>query len=385
MFSHFKKFDWILISAVLILCLVSILELWSIDAGNQTQSLTPEGAAVGGQASNFFIKQVLFIGVGLVAMFLFSFLDCRIFRNYPSWLIVLYLILLVVLAAVLFFGRRIHGTIGWFKISGLSFAPVELAKLIIILILAKYFSARHAEVYRARHIIASGIYAFLPTGLVLLQPDLGSALVLAAIWLGIVLLSGMKKRHLLIVVLAAILIFLTAWFSVLKNYQKERILTILNPAKDPLGYSYNLIQSKIAIGSGGLWGKGLGHGSQGQLNFLPEKHNDFIFALYAEEWGLVGVMFLLVIYALFFYRLIRLILLSTNNFFRLFIAGTVVMIFAHLAINIGMNLGLVPITGISLPFLSYGGSNLLINFVALGIIQNIAVQIKEGVVLVKEG
>ena len=318
-------------------------------------------------------------------MFFLSFLDCRIFRNYPSLLIILYLILLVVLASVLFFGHRIHGTIGWFKIGEISFAPVEMAKIIIILILAKYFSARHAEVYRARHIIASGIYAFLPTSLVLLQPDLGSALVLAAIWLGIVLLSGMKKRHLLVVVLAAVLIFLIAWFSVLKSYQKERILTTLNPNKDPLGYSYNLIQSKIAIGSGGFWGKGPGHGSQGQLNFLPEKHNDFIFALLAEEWGLVGVMFLLVVYALFFHRLIKLILLSANNFFRLFIAGFAVMIFSQLVINIGMNLGLVPITGISLPFLSYGGSNLLINFVALGIIQNIAVQIKEGAILTKEG
>lgn len=291
--------------------------------------------------------------------------------------------LLAALAAVLFFGRSIRGTVGWFKIGEISFAPVEMAKLIIILILAKYFSARHAEVYRARHIIVSAVYAFLPAGLVLLQPDLGSALILGAVWLGIVLLSGMKKRHLLIVAATTILILSAAWFSVLKNYQKERILTVLNPTKDPLGYSYNLNQSKIAIGSGGFWGKGLGHGSQGQLNFLPEKHNDFVFALIAEEWGFLGVAFLFTAYVLIFHRLIRLILLSNNNFFRLFIAGFALIIFSHLAINIGMNLGLMPITGISLPFLSYGGSNLLINFIALGIIQNIAIQAKENTVMTK--
>ncbi len=374
-----------IIGTVLILCAVSLLELWSIDTGNKTRLLTPDGVAVGGQASNFFIKQALFIGVGLAAMFLFSFLDCRIFRNYSSLLILLYVILLVTLAAVLFFGHRIRGTIAWFKIGEINFAPVELAKLVIILILAKYFSARHAEVYRVRHIIASAIYTLLPAVLVLAQPDLGSTLILGAVWFGIVLLSGIKQRHLLLVVLAGILIISLAWLFVFKNYQKERILTIFNPAKDPLGYSYNLIQSKIAIGSGGLWGKGLGHGSQGQLNFLPEKHNDFIFALYAEEWGFLGVAFLFVVYLLFFHRLIKLILLSTNNFFRLFIAGFAVVIFSHIAVNVGMNLGLLPITGIPLPFLSYGGSNLLINFVALGIIQNIAVQIKEGVILTKEG
>ncbi len=370
MFSRIKKFDWILIGAVLILCAVSALELWSIDAGSRT--------------SNFFIKQIFFIGIGLAAMFLFGFLDCRIFRNYSSLLIVLYLILLAALVAVLFFGHRIRGAIGWFRVGEISFAPVEVAKLTIILILAKYFSARHAEVYRIRHIIASGIYVFVPVVFVLIQPDLGSVLILCAIWLGIVLLSGMKRRHLLLVVMAAILIFSIAWFSVLKNYQKERILTTLNPNKDPLGYSYNLIQAKIAIGSGGFWGKGLGHGSQGQLNFLPEKHNDFIFALFAEEWGFAGIMFLFAVYILLFYRLIKLILASANNFFRLFIAGFAVMIFSQFIINVGMNLGLLPIAGISLPFLSYGGSNLLINFIALGIVQNIAIQTKERITLLSE-
>jgi rod shape determining protein RodA len=365
MWQQIKKFDWFLIGIVLLLCTLGLLELWSIDAGSQT--------------SRFFVKQGIFLLVGLAAMIGLGLLDARIYKNYPSFLIVLYLVLLVLLAAVLFFGPKIRGTVGWFRFGELSFAPVELAKLVLVLVLAKYFSHRHVEVYRVRHIIASAIYMSLPTVLVLFQPDLGSALILVLIWLGIVLLSGMKQRHLAIVLLAGILIAVLSWSFAFKPYQKERILTFLNPAKDPLGYSYNLIQSKIAIGSGGFWGKGLGHGSQGQLNFLPEKHTDFIFAIFAEEWGFFGVLFLFVFYTLFFWRLVKIIFACGNNFFRLFLAGFAIMIFGQAAINVGMCLGLLPITGISLPFLSYGGSNLLINFMALGIVQNIAAQTKESV------
>jgi len=205
---------------------------------------------------------------------------------------------------------------------------------------------------------------------------LGSALILVLIWLGIVILSGIKPRHLIIVLFSGLILASLAWLFVLKPYQHARILTFLNPAKDPLGYSYNLIQSKIAIGSGSFWGKGLGHGTQGQLNFLPEKQSDFTFAVFAEEWGLVGVLFLFAIYLLFFWRLIKIISNSTNNFFRLFVAGFAIMVFVQIFINVGMNLGLLPIAGISLPFISYGGSNLLVNFIALGIVQNIATQTK---------
>ena len=246
MLSHLKKLDWLLIGAVLALCAIGLLELWSIDVG----------ASASGQASNFFVKQGIFLLVGLAAMFVLAFIDAQFYRNSSSFLVFLYFFSLLLLAAVVLLDRKIRGTAGWFRFGEIGFAPVELAKFMVILVLAKYFSRRHIEVYRVRHIIASGIYAGLPILLVLLQPDLGSALVLAAIWLGMVLLSGMKQRHLFIVLLGGVVISLLAWSFVLKPYQKERVLTFLNPAKDPLGYSYNLIQSKIAIGSGGLWGKG---------------------------------------------------------------------------------------------------------------------------------
>ncbi|MBU1102711.1 rod shape-determining protein RodA [Patescibacteria group bacterium] len=370
MWLSIKKLDWILIAAAMAMCAIGSLTLFGIDAG--------------GQAGSFFNKQILFVAIGAAVMFGLSFFDYRIFKNYTFIPVILYVILLILLVLVLILGKEIRGSVGWFRLGEINFEPVELAKIIIILVLAKYFSGRHVEVYRVRHIIASLVYVGLPLGLVLLQPDLGSSLILIAIWLGIVILSGIKPRHLMVVLLSGIIISSLAWAFALKPYQQERILSFLNPSKDPLGHSYNLIQSKIAIGSGGLWGKGLGHGSQSQLNFLPEKHTDFIFAVLAEEWGFLGILFLFAVYLLFFWRLIKLIFICRNNFFRLFVAGFALMLFAQIFINVGMNLGLVPITGISLPFISYGGSNLLINFIALGIVQSIAVRTKTSTVNIRE-
>ncbi len=364
MWSHLKKLDWLLIGSVLALCAISLLELWSID----------KGALAAGRASDFFIRQGIFLALGLASLLFLAFIDAQIFRNYSFFLVIFYFISLALLVLVVLLGNKIRGMAGWFRFGDVGFAPVELAKFAAVLILAKYFSGRHVEVYRIRHIIISGLYAGLPIALVLLQPDLGSSLVLVAVWLGVILLSGMKKKHLAWVALAGVLISLFAWTFVFKTYQKERILTFLNPAKDPLGYSYNLIQSKIAIGSGQFWGKGLGQGTQGQLNFLPEKHTDFIFSVFAEEWGFLGVTLFFALYGIFFWRLIKIIMAAGNNFFRLFVAGYAVMIFSQIAINVGMCLGLMPITGIALPFMSYGGSNLLINLAMLGVVQNIARQ-----------
>lgn len=358
--SHFRNFDWLLSAAVLILCAVGWLILFSVD--------------MGGQGSGFALKQGVFIGLGLVLMLAVSFLDIRILKNHSSVLAIFYLVSVALLVALLIFGSKTRGTMGWFKFGGINFEPAELVKLIIVLVLAKYFSARHVEVFRARHIVISALYVLIPCFLVLRQPDMGSAIIFLIIWLGVVLLAGIKWRHLVIVFLGGALLAALAWGLILKPYQKGRVLTFLNPNKDPQGQSYNLIQSKIAIGSGGWWGKGLGQGSQGQLGFLPEKHTDFIFAVLAEEWGFLGVLFLIGIYAVFFWRLMKISLASHNNFFRLLAAGFALMVFAQTAVNIGMNLGLLPIAGLSLPFISYGGSNLLVNFLALGLIQNIAVQ-----------
>jgi rod shape determining protein RodA len=219
--------------------------------------------------------------------------------------------------------------------------------------------------------LISGFYAGLLTALVLMQPDLGSAFILFFIWLGITIVAGIKVRHFLAVTLILLIILILSWQFFLAPYQKQRIITFFSPESDRLGAGYNILQSKIAIGSGGLWGKGLGHGSQARLNFLPEAHTDFIFAAVGEEWGFFGASFLLGLFLLIFWRLYKLSRKAPNNFTRLFIVGFSVLLFSQVFINIGMNLGLVPITGISLPFLSYGGSNLILMAVCLGIVQNI--------------
>ncbi len=249
-------------------------------------------------------------------------------------------------------------------------------KLAIILVLAKYFSLRHIEVSRIRHLIISGLYVFFPLVLLLLQPELGYILIISLVWLVIIMVAGIRLKHLIVLALITLLVFSISWFYLLKDYQRERVVSFLNPGLDPLGRGYHIIQSIIAIGSGEIFGRGLGHGTQSQLNFLPEQHTDFILATIAEEWGFLGSAFILILFGVLFFRLIKISLSSSNNFARLFTLGVATMISVQAIINIAMNMGLLPIIGIPLPFLSYGGSNLIMNFIALGIIQSIVIRNK---------
>lgn len=279
--------------------------------------------------------------------------------------------MLAMLTAVLFLGKQIHGAISWFSFAGFSFQPVELAKLIMIIIFAKYFAKHASQIHRWRYIIVSGIYLILPIALILMQPDLGSIIILIAIWLGISLMAGIRLKNLLIIFLILIIITANAWMLFLKDYQKNRILTFLNPKSDPLGRGYHVIQSIIAVGSGGLFGRGLGYGSQSQLNFLPEQHTDFILASIAEELGFVAIFFIIILFGLIFFRGFKIILRAPDNFGRFLGLGIIIYLFTHVIINIGMNIGLLPITGIPLPLLSYGGSNLLITLISIGLLQSI--------------
>jgi len=229
--------------------------------------------------------------------------------------------------------------------------------------------------YRVRHLIVSGIYIALLTLIIFLQPDLGSILVLLSIWFGIIIVSGIKVRHLIILILILSIISVGAWVVILKDYQKQRITTFLNPEDDPYGKGYHISQSLIAVGSGGVFGQGLGLSSQAGLKFLPEQHTDFVFATLSERRGLVGVLFLLILFAFLFWRLIGIALKSSNNFSRLFASGFAIMIFSQMVINIGMNVAILPITGLTLPLVSYGGSSLISIFIGLGIIQSIKTRI----------
>jgi rod shape determining protein RodA len=251
-------------------------------------------------------------------------------------------------------------------------------KLGLIIVLAKYFSRRHIEIANIRHIIVSGVYTIIPFVLVLLQPDFGSAMVLISIWFGLVLVSGISKVHLFSVLGIGLIIFLLGWQFIFKPYQKARIMNFVYPLADIRGSGYNAYQSTIAVGSGGLYGKGVGYGTQSRLNFLPEYRTDFIFAAFAEEWGFIGAVILLSFFGIILYKLALYALVADSTFEALFSYGVLIWIFVHMVINIGMNIGIMPVTGIPLPFMSYGGSHLLAECLALGMCAGMRRYAREG-------
>ncbi len=316
--------------------------------------------------SSLFSQQLIWVGVSLVAFFTLSFFDFRFLKR-TSVLVTIYLFFLALLASLFVFGSTVKGATSWFDLGSFSFQPVDFMKIVLILMLAKYFSRRHVEIKNAKHVFISALYAFIPFFLVFLQPDFGSGIIIFLIWFGMTLLSGISKKHLFIIGGAGIALFFILWNFVFAPYQKARIETFLDPLSDVQGVGYNAYQSTIAVGSGELWGKGVGYGTQSRLQFLPEYETDFIFAAFSEEWGFVGSMTILVLYGLVIWRIVRLAMFGATNFETLFGSGVAIMIIAHAVINIGMNIGLMPVTGITLPFMSYGGSHLLTLFVALGI------------------
>lgn len=356
-----KKTDKIFLAAVFFLTLIGVLEL--------------AGMAQNGQISiSQFYKQIASVGIGILLMFGAALINYRFFKNNSYAVIFLYVLSVLLLIALLFVGTRTKGTTGWFRVAGFAFAPVEIAKIVLIILLAKYFSGRHIEVYRFFHLAVSFAYVALPGALVLLQPDLGSAVILFSLWMVIMLFAGISKKHLLLLLTAGLLIAGTGWFYVLKEYQKDRIITFINPYTDPQGSGYNAIQSMISVGDGGFFGRGLGYGSQIQFGFLPEAHTDFMFASVAEEFGFVGVALVFVLLGIIAWRIMKIAGDADNNFARIFCAGFSALIFIQVAINAGMNLGLAPITGIPFPFLSYGGSSLISLFIGAGIVQSIKVR-----------
>jgi len=356
MFRHLKNLDWILIVAAVLLVSIGLTSIYSSSIGK-------------GDFSNFW-KQLIFFGIGISLMFFFCFFQWRIFRESSHLILILYLISLLSLVGLFFFAPQIRGVQRWYKIGPISIDPVEFTKIILIILLAKYFSMRHIEMYRIRHILLSGFYVSLPAVLTFFQPDFGSIIVFGALWIGVLIVSGIKVRHFLILLLILLLISSLSWAFLMKDYQKERILSFIAPA-DPLGANWSQNQAKIAIGAGGIFGQGLFKGSQTQYGFLPEPQTDFIFAAIAEEMGLAGVSVLLLLFLILIWRIFKIALSSQSNFPRLFSVGLAIVLISQIFINIGMNLGILPIIGISLPLVSYGGSGLITILAALGILQNI--------------
>jgi rod shape determining protein RodA len=353
--ARLSKLDWVLTTATLVLVGFGLGSLYT--------------SAAGGDLSIFY-RQLIFFIVAFVAMIGVSFIDNRIFRENPIILLFLYLICVVLLAGVFFFAPEIRGIRSWYKIGFISFNPIEPLKIVLILILAKYFSRRHVELYDLKHIFISGLYVALPAVLIFFQPEFGSVAILLAIWIGILLVSGIKVRHFILLSLAFLLIFGSSWLFLLKDYQKNRVLSFVAPHSDTLGEGWSQNQAKISIGSGGLLGRGLGNGTQTQYDFLPEAHTDFIFASIAEVVGFAGVLLLLSSFILLFWRMLKIALNANSNFSRLFATGLAISIFFQMSINIGMNLGILPVIGLPLPFVSYGGENLFFTFIGIGILQN---------------
>ncbi|MBU6415214.1 rod shape-determining protein RodA, partial [Patescibacteria group bacterium] len=307
------------------------------------------------------------------AFFLFALIDYRVFRANGALLLLAYALCALLLFMLFFFGARINGAVGWFRIGGFAFQPIEPAKLALALILAKYFSNRHIAIYQLRHLVISGSYAALLIALVFFQPDLGAAIILFGVWIFITIFSGIRIKHFINLVLILALVAGVGWFSVLKPYQKARITAFINPYQDPRGSGYNAIQSLIAVGSGRMFGKGVGYGTQTRLQFLPEPESDFLFAAFAEEWGFAGAIFLLALYGVLFWRMLAIGMHASDNFAKLYVLGFSAIIFLQIFIHIGMNIGILPITGTTLPFLSYGGSSLVTLLAGLGIIESIRI------------
>ena len=315
----------------------------------------------------FFDKQIIWITVSIIVFFALSFIDFRFLKR-ADLLATLFLLLCGVLAFTLALGKTVKGAQSWLHFGFFSFEPSDPMKVLLIVILAKYFSRRHIDIAHIRHILVSGLYAFIPFVLVFFQPDFGSAIILFFIWLGMIMVSGVSKKHLLLVTLILAVSFTVFWLFVFKPYQKTRIITFLHPIADIHGAGYNANQSTIAVGSGQLLGKGVGYGTQSRLKFLPEFQTDFIFAAFAEEWGFGGVMLLFILFGIVIWRILANAMIGATNFEMLFGMGLAILFMSHLIVNAGMNMGLLPVTGIPMPFISYGGSHLLTEFTGLGIL-----------------
>lgn len=352
--SLFNVTDWSLIISAILLSFLGLVTMNSF-----------LGESV------FFERQIVWLSVGLIVMFLISFMDARLLYR-TSVIFSIYLISTLLLVLVLFFGTVVLGAQNRFDFGFFAFQPSDIAQLVLVLVLAKYFARRHMDIGHFKHILISGSYAFIIFFLLFLQPDFGSAMIVFAIWFGMVLIAGISRTHLITVFLIAVVSAGGLWSFGFADYQKERIMSFLHPLADIQGAGYNSNQSIIAVGSGGVTGKGIGYGSQSKLEFLPEYETDFIFAAFAEEWGFVGVCILILLFGVLFWRILVHAQYGSTNFETLVCSGIVLWFLAHIVIHAGMNLGLLPVTGTTIPFLSYGGSHLVTKFAALGLVLSMA-------------
>ncbi len=360
-FQKFKNFDYVLLVCILLLGFISLATMYSTDGGK-----------VLFHTKSHFTKLVVFT----IMMLLISFINIKFWFSVGYFS---YIVIIGLLFWTYFFGITSSGSQRWINLYFINLQPSELMKIFIILCLAKYFHRKKLENVNSIYtIITSLIIILLPMGLVIVQPDLGTSLLIAISGIAVLWFAGINHKYFIYTVLG-FLISLPFIIAFLKPYQKLRILTFLNPDKDPLGAGYQIIQSKIAVGSGGIFGKGFLKGTQSYLEFLPEKHTDFIFTLFSEEFGFVGSALLLIIYAIIIYRIVSIGASSRSYFAKIFCYSFGAAIFVFITINMSMVLGLLPIVGSPLPIMSYGGSSMLATMIGLGIVMSAKVHSQQSI------
>lgn len=372
-----KHFDWGLLTSMFLVPLFGLIVLYSAgyDPEVKRKFLTwlPISLNV-----TVVIKQIVFLGMGFAALLLSASLPPNALSRL-SYVMYVICVLLLIVIAIPNVGTKVNGSVRWLTIAGFNLQPAEPMKFALILTLSRYLSKKPPEKsgYTLTQLIIPFLLIAIPTGLVIRQPDLGSGMVVAGIGALMVLFMGVKPKPILIlfvVMIATIYPFWETLWNKLHDYQQKRIITLINPESDPLGSGYHIIQSKIAVGSGGFLGKGFMKGTQSQLEFLPEHTTDFIFSVLAEEWGFMGAVLVIMLYMLLLYRMLKVVGKGKDLFQTLLVFGVCTQIFLHTVINIGMVVGLFPVVGIPLPLFSYGGSSVISTMFAIGIVMGVSMR-----------
>ncbi len=356
----YQNFDWLLFAMPFVLSIIGIVMIYN------TTGTTP-GFDTSDLLHDLTFRQIIYVIAGLLAVPILSAIDYRV---YSTLRVPVYLLMIGLLAIVLVIGQITHGAQRWIDLQYMQLQPSELAKLFLVVVLAKFLADHEREISEWRPLFTSLVIVGLPMALVYFEPDLGTTLILGFIWVVMLLAAGLKWEHIAMLVLIALVLLPVVWLT-LQPYQRDRVMTFLNPAADPLGSGYNVTQAKIAIGSGGAWGRGVGYGTQSQLRFLRIRHTDFIFSVIGEELGFWGGVFMFGVFFFIILRMLRAAALAHSTYGRLVAVGFAAALFFQSFVNLGMNLGLMPVTGIPLPFVSSGGSSLITFMLMVGIVQSI--------------
>lgn len=351
LFRSIRTVDWLLVGSVTVLMCVGLVTNFPLDSFS---------------LDSLFLKQCVYVVLAVGVMLFGSLFPYSILRG-PFISLILFLSAVLALVSLLLFAPEINGARSWFVFGPVALQPVEFVKIALIIILARFFASRHIHIRHIQHVLVSlGIAGFLFL-LVFKQPDLGSSIVLLAIWGGMIFVSGVSKKHLVGLLLFTV-VFAAASWQFIPQYQQSRILAFVAPLENLQSSGYTAYQSKIAVGSGELLGKGIGGGTQSKLGFLPLYESDFVFAAFAEEWGFAGVLLLFVLFCALGWRLLVHAIRGRTNFETLYVVGVFTFISSHVFLHVGVNTGLLPVTGITLPFMSYGGSHIIAEAVAIALV-----------------